>query len=299
MFAKRFAEFVLQKRINAILMALLFAALPFFGWVSGVVVALVTLRKGVAEGSMIMLWSVLPAVVMVFHGGSWMPLVGDIFLGSVMVWIMAALLRRYVSWSLLIYCLTLLGLFVVVGIHLTVGDVPAWWLQHFAGQIQQVESSVNLPANTQQEMSSVLKRIAQVAIGLQVMMYSLSVVFEIFIARGLETLLDRSEQLRQECCRIRMNIFASLVLVACAVLSRVGPPVYLDMLPVILLPFILAGISLIHAWMRHKKVAQSWYFTFYTAVLLATLLLPTLLLFIVFVGLVDSIVNFRERWQTS
>ena len=62
----RFASYVMRGRRQAVIVGLLFTILPLFGWVSNVIVSLVTLRKGAKEGAIVLLWIILPAVVVAF-----------------------------------------------------------------------------------------------------------------------------------------------------------------------------------------------------------------------------------------
>lgn len=57
------AEYAMSGRFQAATMAVLFGLLPGFSIVSGAVVALVTLRRGLQDGLQILLWALLPGLL--------------------------------------------------------------------------------------------------------------------------------------------------------------------------------------------------------------------------------------------
>ena len=73
------------------------AALPLLGWLSTVIVALVCLRTGIAAGSMILLWTMLPVGVAFYFVGDPTPMIALLGTG-----IMAMLLRQTRSWELVL-----------------------------------------------------------------------------------------------------------------------------------------------------------------------------------------------------
>ena len=66
----------------------------------------------------------------------------------------------------------------------------------------------------------------------------------------------------------------------------------LDSLPVILLPFVLAALSLIHNCMAVVKAAKWWLISFYG---LLVLFLPYLIILLVLVAIMDCCLNVRQR----
>ena len=64
------AEYVMLGRRQAIIIVLLSGFFPLLYFISAAVIALVTLRKGQAEGLILLLWSLLPAGMMWAMGDS-------------------------------------------------------------------------------------------------------------------------------------------------------------------------------------------------------------------------------------
>ena len=98
------AEFIMRGRWQALAVVVLGAGSLLFGWLSAAAVALVTLRKGVADGAWLVFWALLPAVL-----AAWMS--GDI--GSVVLLVgtfaLAVVLRLTVSLALAVLASVALG----------------------------------------------------------------------------------------------------------------------------------------------------------------------------------------------
>jgi hypothetical protein len=58
------AAFAMGGRARALLLAVASAGSLLFAWLAAALIALVTLRKGIAEGFQLLLWSTLPALVL-------------------------------------------------------------------------------------------------------------------------------------------------------------------------------------------------------------------------------------------
>lgn len=94
-----FLEFIMRGRKQAMLMAMLFGFIPFFGWVSSAIVALITLRIGIIQGLFILLWTALPSVALAWMGDS-TSLYFRVLAGTGLTWILAIILRATVNWRL-------------------------------------------------------------------------------------------------------------------------------------------------------------------------------------------------------
>ena len=99
------AEFIMRGRWQALAVAVVGAGSLLFGWLSAAAIALVTLRKGVIDGSWLVLWALLPALL-----AAWMS--GDV--GSIVLlagtFALAATLRVTVSLAMAILASVGLGL---------------------------------------------------------------------------------------------------------------------------------------------------------------------------------------------
>lgn len=295
MLAFRFAQYILRGRYHAIILALIFAGLPYFDWVSGVIIGLVTFRKGKMEGFLVLLWSLLPGIGFAAYSKAWLPFAMSTLFSSVLVWLAASLLRYRGNWVWVLYFTALIGLALVGVFHIVVPDTAAWWLKELNTNLQQVEQTVTLQTKEQANLEVIFQLLAQVATGLKIALFSLLALMELFFARGLEYLLMKPGGLAREFKKVRLHLLASVVLIACAVLAKVGPTIFLDFLPVLALPFVVAGISLAHSLLMKSKRAPGLLMVFYFILIFAVLFIPALLVIFIGMAILDSLIHFRRR----
>lgn len=294
MFAQRFGQFILKGRWQAFLSALLFAALPFLTWVSGVIVGLVTLRKGSSEGFLTALWASLPSIIFAIHDKT--PFLVGVAISSFLIWALAMLLRKTANWALVLCAAALAGVSIVGIFHIVEPNTAAWWIKHLTASASNVEQNLKIPAEQQQNLKRILENISLIATGLQVMLYSFMVLMELFFARGLESSLFNKGKLAHEAKRIRLTVWAGIALLIMAFLARFEQGFFLDALPVLVLPFVFAGVSVVHFVMTQGKLRLGWFIAFYALIVFMVFFVPALLMIFMFLALLDSAVNIRLRW---
>lgn len=287
---QRFASYVMRGRRQAVIVGLLFTILPLFGWVSNVIVSLVTLRKGAKEGAIVLLWVILPAVVVAGLGNRLIILYGIIG-GSLFTYVLALVLRQTQSWKAVLTASLLLGLLAVLLVHAWIPNITEAWVNQFDHYAVLIKNQFNIMVNTAR-----LQLFAKFATGFQVAFITLSVLINLILARGFQSMLYNPGQLRPELKNVRLSPWEVLVFLLIGVSSFLGVAMAKDALPVIGLIFVLAGISVFHAMADLKKVANKWFFLFY--VLLAVFFPYVAIVLIVF-AIVDSLFNLRFRLKRS
>lgn len=282
----RFLSYVMQGRRQAIIVGLLFTILPLFGWVSNVIVSLVTLRKGAKEGAIVLLWVILPAVVVASLGNRLIILYGIIG-GSLFTYVLALVLRQTQAWKAVLTASLLLGLLAVGLVHYWIPNITEVWVSQFDHYALLVKNQFDVVVDTTR-----LPFFATFATGFQVAFISLSVLINLLLARGLQSMLYNPGQLRPELKNIRLSLWEVGVLLVIGVLSFLGIVLAQDALPVVGLIFLLAGVSIFHAVADLKNVANKWIFLFY--VLLAVFF-PYVATALVIIAVIDSALNLRYR----
>ncbi|HLB58303.1 MAG TPA: hypothetical protein VJL60_05765, partial [Gammaproteobacteria bacterium] len=109
MLLRRFTDFVLQSRLHAMGTAFVIAFVPLIGGIGAVIAALVTLRKGVFEGTVVMCATTVPYLLSVYHYPTTASIefnialisVGLIVASNILTWVLATISRRYDNWSFL------------------------------------------------------------------------------------------------------------------------------------------------------------------------------------------------------
>ncbi|MBB72374.1 MAG: hypothetical protein CMF50_08245 [Legionellales bacterium] len=302
----RFGNYVLASRARAIISVLVFGFLPLLGWVSSVILALVTLRKGALEGLWVLVWVLIPTSIFQFALGythlAWFSFLG----GPVFIWAMALVLRRFASWTMVLELTALYGLLIVLGVHLLVPDIAGWWAHYYesalSGISQTAASSSSGDAQTAQNVAGMLEQpdivafITKLATGTVAIMTLLFSLVNLALGRFWQALLFNPRGLRPELTNVRLGYIASGVLLVLGALAYGQFPLAWDLLPIMIGVFVAASLSVLHALLGKTKLALAWLILVYV---LLVVLSPYSVLAIILVGIVDSFVNLRERFKPA
>lgn len=286
---KKQAELILSSRKQALLYAVLFALLPYCTWLAMVVIALVTLRKGQQEGMRIL------ATVMLAHGSVlWMsmPLYAVIFnllLVFAPVYMAAYVLRVTSNWQAVSAAL----FFLVILSSLFIQQmVPEWVMSQYAmlQSIVQASQSDHVLSKWLNDTSGFpALALANYTLGIQLMSAVLSIWSALLLARSLQSQLFYPGGFKQELLTFRGNRLSFIVMLLLCVAAWQWNVVAMNVLPVLVLFYLLAGLSLCANFIMGKLSRG----------ILVVLILP--LLFMPFVmlplyiilGLLDSVFNIR------
>lgn len=286
----RFASYVIRGRRQAVIVGLLFTILPLFGWVSNVIVSLVTLRKGAKEGAIVLLWIILPAVVVASLGNRLIILYGIIG-GSLFTYVLALVLRQTQSWKAVLTASLLIGLLAVLLVHAWISNITEVWINQFGHYALMVKNQFNVVVDTAR-----LQFFAKFATGFQVVFITLSGLINLILARGFQSMLYNPGQLRPELKTVRLSLWEVLILLVIGLLSFLGIVMAQDAISVVGLIFILAGLSVVHALADLRNVANKWIFLFYV---LLVFFFPYVAAALVIFAVIDSVFNLRYRLKRN
>ena len=256
------------------------AALPLLGWLSTVIVALVCLRTGIAAGSMILLWTMLPVGVAFYFVGDPSPMIALLGTG-----IMAMLLRQTRSWEWV-----LLASVVFAGVGALIFEFSAAgildrFVQFYIDYLAQVDASVVVdPADARKLLMSFF------ALG-----QAYSMVIMLIIARWCQSALYNPGGFRTEFHQLRLAPAVSgsivLAMAVCYMFSdQLG-----RWLPLLTVPLVFASIGLAHWLMASRELSKNWVAGFYgSLVLLFQIVYP----FLASLALMDSWFDIRNRIKT-
>lgn len=290
---KALAQFLLKKRSNAIVAALLCAALPaVFVSFSAVIVALVTLRKHAKEGAIVLCWAVLPIIAKAYVLEAYLFLALTLT-GFVLTWIMAVLLLHFSSWSFLVQGAAVLGVVVVALLHASGLDLVGWWLVHLASYWQTLDSSDGGAVN--QVIMDKLSVLASLATGFQTFILLAMALLKLAFARWMQAMLVNPGGLRKElyCIRLGRVCLAALVLLFAMAGSLSSLPVLDAALPLAGM-YMVAGLSALHYWLAPYRYAWPALLGFYVIIVL----IPYAILTPLLVGALDSVIDLRKRMSS-
>jgi hypothetical protein len=277
------AEYVMKGRAQAVIAAALATGTVLFAWVGAAVIALVTLRKGSGQGSYVLLWAMLPAVVMAAMGdtGPVTTLLG--------VMLAALALRSTSSWSWALVAAVISGL-MTASLLLTFGRGYLEEILTLLGDtLAQLASkggdSAIMPAQPS---------VQQVA-GLLGLSNAFTVVMCLILARWWQALLYNPGGFSTEFQGLRLPPQLTVgLLIAGLVLSMLGAD-YRLWAVIFAVPFVFAGFALAHGLAAKKQLNSNWLKIFYISWLLFDPLKALLLI----VAIVDSWLHIRGRMAQS
>ncbi len=290
----RFGLYLTSKRQNAIWVALVCALLPFLQlptlWISQVILALVTLHKGPKEGLWVLMWVALPGLALFLDGDPTL-LLGVVVLRAVNIWWMAWILRHTASVTKTVLVAALVGILAVATVHVVIGDVSGWWSQELISYWQNLIDTFNIQTSPEQAKQS-LGYVVQFATGALVVTLLLLDLAIVILARGWQAKLFNPGGLHRELRQLRIHPLVSLVWLLCLGAGLAGSALALDVLPVVTLPFLLSGLSLIHNKLdSHEKIKVPALITLYLGLIV---FLPYVTIVIALLGFIDSWCDFRK-----
>lgn len=293
----RVTQFFLKHRWFTALFAFVALVFPFTNWMSMIAVALVTLRKGPRSGFWIVAVSSLAVVLLgtAIPKLGWGVLVVNVLFGTVLIWVLASLLRATESWSQVITLTMMIGLITIAAAHIHDPNIIAhqkmlanYHLNHFIAQANNAKMSPEIKAAFDATMKMV--------VGLFVFMVLGSVLMSLMAARALQAKAFQPGGLRQELHAIRINLLDLTALTLIGFMAYLHHSYAIDMLPLLLLPFLFAGSAFVHRYVDGKKHNKLLLVAYY--VLLGTLLVQ-MIMFTTVLAIVDYVRQIRGKYDGS
>ncbi len=282
---KGLASFVMGGRYRALLVAVASSGSLLFCWIGAAVAALVTLRKGPAQGLWILMWASLPALVVTRLSGDTTPL--GLLIGT---FALALVLRLSVSLALAILASAAVG--VATGL-LTLAFGGAM-LEQLAGVFADFAQALQESGSGGAQVRFVAPGQAQLAGMIGAANAVLSVLC-LVLARYWQAALYNPGGFAGEFRALRypVGLTASLVLASIA-LASMGL-VYRSWAINLLIPVTVVGFALLHSWADSRGRGPLWL----SAMYIAWVLFDAAKLMLVGLAVVDAWADFRRRWSSG
>jgi len=276
------AEFAMRGRSQALMLSIGGITLPGLSWFGAAVVSLVTLRRGWQEGLPLVLWAALPAAGWLIMVSEPAPLM--LLLGAA---VLAYVLRMTTSWS------HVLGIAVVLGL-------PTSWLFELtsAGLMDQViaffievsEQSGNQPISLEGDNRLVLERLL---VGLFTAGQLSVMLAAVVLARWWQSALYNPGGFGEEFRGLRLLPGLTAALILLMVLCYASRNPYLSTWTLVLVvPFLVSSIALVHWTVASRKLGGNWLVVFY---LLMLFFMQFILPILVILAVADSWMDLRKR----
>lgn len=298
-------SFIMRRPLNAILVASVFAVLSLviapLSLLSGAVIALVTLRLGLATGVKVMLGAgiVVAIIAVVAKGGEVTGVVGFVLIAMAVTWLplllLSWVLRETRSMPITMVIAAVVAMVAVVAVYLLVGDATLWWRQALDQSFALAQGDTSLPLSPE-DLDRVLDALARTMTGLLGAAVLLSLMGSLFLARWWQSLLYNQGGFRKEFLALRLDyrvsVLVLLVLSLMIFTKGIWGQLAGDLLVVLLALYTLVGLALVHGLVALTGAPIGILFAMY---LLLAFLLPQMMIFLAAAGYTDSWLNLRER----
>ncbi len=257
---------------------------------SGGALALVTLRRGPADGAWVLGLACLGAVVLgwlLFDGpgpvagvlpGYWLP-----------VWLLAATLRASVSLALTVSTAVGLGWLAIGAFGLLFDDPAAWWYGVLSATLKPAFEGV-IDAST---LEAALRTLAPLMPGVLAANVMLSALLGVLVGRWWQARLYNPGGFRREFHALRLGrVQALLATVLIAAALALDIPWLVNLALVLGLGFALQGLAVVHGLVAARGMKGAWLIALYVALVLA---MPQVAVALCALGLIDCWLDLRAR----
>ncbi len=303
---KALAGFIVTSPLSAILVVIGSTLLGMLAppltsllvYAGGGALALATLYAGSRAGLLVLAGSVLalsvvslvairhylPGMVMLLY---WLP-----------VWLAALVLRysRSLAWATLSVC-AVMALAVVL-VFLVLGDPVAWWTEQLQAMVDTLVSKPEFGVDRDQ-LSAMLEQLPKLLTGLLAAGLVFACLVSLLLGRWWQSLLVNPGGLREEFYEFRLEKVISLVGLVLVGLASAGlgwlSNLSLQLVLVLMVPFLLAGLAVVHAVLARRKIHRGWLIALYVLMTV----LPQVLFMVVVTGALDPWLDFRRRAQQN
>ena len=285
---RELARFIMLGRPHAIGMAAVFGGLSLIflplACLSAATVGLVGLRKGWWESLVILAVTVgitlVAASMITAKPGMTFPLV---FALLIPVFVCVQILRATESQGLVLVLIGAFAALFVVGMHIILGDVVAWWQDWLSEAIK----GVNGATLEGFEQEGTLKLMN----GLVALMFGVLCMVSVLMSRWWQSLLFNPGEFAKEFRELRLPIMLLPVSVIVLLLANSISQIFLaDLFMIAIMIYFFQGLAVMHGVLAKHSGSGWWIVPIY----LGLILMPQYLLTgLALVGAIDSIIRFR------
>jgi len=265
-------------------------------YASGAALALCSLDRGARSGALVMGGAVASMAVLSVALGGGLVLAAAMLAQWFPVWFAAWVLRasRSLAWTLLastgLMALAILTVFVLNG------DPAPWWHEQLQAMIDKFAGLPEMKDKVA-EFQPVAAALARVMTGLAAAGLLFATLVSLLLGRWWQSLLVHPGGLRQEFYALRLGRALSALLpvlvVAAVSVGGVAGALTEQWLILLLVPFLLVGLAVIHSVAAAKQWKRGWLVVLY--ILMS--LLPQALMLVAAIGWLDPWTDPRRRLQ--
>ena len=133
-------------------------------------------------------------------------------------------------------------------------------------------------------------------IGALAAVQTMVMVLSLLLARWWQAAFYNPGGYSEEFHAVRLPVGYAASVVLLLVFGSNLPPLISGILPVLIIPLIIAGIAFVHSMVRMKNLGGQWLFAFYIGVFLFG---PYLFTLLIFLALIDSLIDIKSRLKDT
>ncbi|WP_130537351.1 DUF2232 domain-containing protein [Thiomicrorhabdus indica] len=283
-----------QAAIAVVLSSALSVILAPIGLITGGLIALVTLRISSIEGFKSLALAVVAqlAVTMMITGNA-LPAFIAIMEFLLPVWVLSVVLRETQSFAKTLQAALI---FIAIGLalfHLSVSDTAAYWLALYNETIAPVLAEAKVEYDL--ELITQLANMVTMLIAVFALVLWFSIVL---IGRWWQSQLYAPGQFRKDFYELRVSsqtAYAGIAIsIASLALGQTNGLIY-DLTGLFIAVFMFQGLAIAHATVDQKQASVGWLVGIY----ILLFIFPQTMLILATLGLIDTWMDFRRRWDSE
>ena len=281
---KALAEFILRGRLQALIVALIGS---FFPLISTSAVALVSLCKGVKEGTLLFLWVSL-ALVLLQQSGSENPLLTAVSIVSLGIMVLAAEVHRVMaSWQWTLLVIVLVAVISAQGFALLMGS-------SVTSLVATAQDLLNAVKNQGQDAQLSIALSESMLLGLVATILAIGSMMSLMLARWWQAGVQNPGGFQKEFHGFSIDAKIAVILIVILVVGQFFSQSAQIWVDIAALPLIIAGIALVHFAVKLFGQGRQWLAFLYVGMIMVGK--PVTLLLVV-LGLTDSLIDLRSRLE--
>lgn len=296
-FLAKQGRFLLENDSQALIYIAVLALLPFAGWLSAAIMALITLRKGWSDGFRACMVGFAALLILSLIKMSFATALITAALAFLPCYLAAALLHSMGSWKFVVGIIVLQALAVIALIHWLSPEFITNQFQYIQAIVKELKgeganaSTLVLLGNQSKHNQVIL---ANYLLGIQSLSIVLSAFASLMLARSVQSSLFYPGGFRQEMLGFRASSFGVILFIFAVWGAYEQSPLAISCLPILVTYYVFAGLSLIFSFLAKKKNLVNLGILGVSLILVPLVILPMIVLPIyVMLGALDSLLNFR------
>ena len=291
----------MRSRMHAISVAVLGMLVPPFSFLSGGIIGLTGLRRGVADSALVLAVSVaVPALAIALWSVAYQPVIVFTLFAGIPVILLAQVLRRTASQGITLVAAGAIGALVLAGIHLLTRDPVSWLGAKLDVLIAQPfrDTRPDAPPELLELLDAMVGAMSVPAA--TVSGFMMIAMLTLLLARWMHATLDNPGGFGKEFRELRMDrriAYAGVALALLAILAgSFANGLFLAWFALVINMYTIQGIALVHAVVHKHGASVRWLVLMYVGMLIIS---PITSLGLALAGFSDTWFDFRRRWGAS